>query len=51
MTITYTIDMAFCLPIDYDGNVVGLRNAAITWQEGQYIHDVADETCVFFRIQ
>ena len=38
------------VPIGYDGIVICLRNGALTWGEGMYIYDVADEDTIFFRM-
>lgn len=38
------------VPSGYDGMVLCLRNGALTWDEGMYIYDVADEDTIFFRM-
>lgn len=39
-----------CVPIGYDGVVIGFRNPANKWEDGMYIYDVADENTLFFRM-
>lgn len=41
----------YCIPIGYDGTVLGFFNAAIEWGDGQYIYDIADADTIFYRLQ
>lgn len=40
----------FCVPEGYDGTVLTAVDAGISWEDGMYIYDVADENIVFFRL-
>lgn len=39
------------VPAEYDGAVLGVRDATREWGEGEYIYDVADESSLFFRLK
>lgn len=39
-----------CVPVGYDGVVIGFYDAAIKWEDGMYIYDLADENTLFFRM-
>ena len=49
-SITYSLECTFRVPVGYDGTVVGLRNANVTWEEGQYIYDLDNSETLFFRV-
>lgn len=42
--------IAVLVPIGYDGIVVGVRNAAVEWGEGQYVFDLDNTDTLFFRM-
>lgn len=46
---TYTCTFASCVPIGYDGVVVGLINEGVEYPEGGYIYDIYNTTdfCLF----
>ena len=45
-----TVKWAFCVPKGYDGMVIGFRNAAQEWEEGQHIYDLPKEDFLLFRL-
>lgn len=47
--VTYTCTFASCVPIGYDGVVVGLINEGVEYPEGGYIYDIYNTTdfCLF----
>ncbi len=46
---TYAIDAAFCVPVGYDGTVIGFYDSANVWGDGQYLYDLNNATTVFYR--
>lgn len=48
-TASYTYD--FCVPVGYDGTVIAVYSGATTWEDGQYIYDVADDNTIFFKVR
>lgn len=39
-----------CVPIGYDGVVVGFRDGRTPWEDGMYVYDAADSNTLFFRM-
>lgn len=39
-----------CVPVGYDGVVIGFYDSGTEWKDGMYIYDVADENTLFFRM-
>lgn len=47
---TWSTSYYVCVPVGYDGVVIGFRDRGIEWEDGMYIYDVADENTLFFRL-
>ena len=47
----YFCEFYWRVPIGYDGFVLGFRDAAVTWENGQHIFDIADENTLLFRFE
>ena len=47
-TMTYNGEFSFCVPIGYDGAVLGIINTANSGK-GSYVYDEADADTLFFR--
>ena len=45
----YYCEFYWRVPVGYDGFVLGFRDAAVTWEDGQHIFDIADENTLLFR--
>lgn len=48
--IVYKESCAVLVPIGYDGIVLGERNRAVEWGEGQYVFDIDNTDTLFFRM-
>lgn len=51
MTTSQIREYYFCIPVGYDGTVIGFMDSYLTWEEGQYIYDVDDGSTIFYRLQ
>lgn len=49
--VVYKESCAVLVPIGYDGIVVGERNRAVEWGEGQYVFDIDNTDTLFFRMK
>lgn len=49
-TKTWIANYESLLPVGYDGSVIAFRDASISWEDGQYIFDVANDDTLFFRL-
>lgn len=47
---TCSLSFYACVPVGYDGVVIGFRDSGVAWEDGMYIYDVANETTLFFRL-
>ena len=50
-SITYSASIYVCVPVGYDGVVIGFRDSGTELKDGMYIYDVADENTLFFRLE
>ncbi len=44
-------DYDFCVPVGYDGTVIGVYSGAFNWEDGQYIYDVVDNSAIFYKLR
>lgn len=51
MTMSQIREYYFCIPVGYDGTVIGFYNAFSTWEDGMYIYDIADSDTIFYRLK
>lgn len=51
MTVSQIREFYYCIPVGYDGTVIGFRDSYLTWEEGQYIYDVDDGSTIFYRLR
>lgn len=51
-TLTATFRLYFSVPVGYDGNIVGAYDKlnGYTDQANQYLYDIYNENCIFFRL-
>lgn len=48
--LTVTATYEWLLPIGYDGMIASLYDRSISWEDGMYIFDVANDDTLFFRL-
>lgn len=48
--LTITAAYEWLLPVGYDGMIAGLRDRSISWEDGMYIYDIANDDTLFFRL-
>lgn len=44
-------DYYFCVPVGYDGTVIGVYSGAANWEDGQYIYDMMDCDTILYKLR